>query len=423
LFENYLDPFFPKMVKVRQKFSTTHIHDLNAVLEQQFAKTEIVQSIKPGARIAVLVGSRGIARIDEIVRLTVEKLKNLGANPFIVPAMGSHGGATAEGQVEVLNSLGITVKTTGAPIVASMDTVDLERASSGLLVYFDRNAAGADGIIAIARVKPHTAFRYHCESGIIKMLSIGAGKQRGAERLHSQFSVSGFGPLLRETYLHICSKLPVIGGLAVVENAYDQPAILEVIPQRFIEERETELLKKAFELMPRIPFKKFDVLIVDQLGKNISGDGMDPNITGRYAVDIKSDIAYQRLAALDLTPETHGNALGVGMADVTTRKLVSKIDYKKGYMNAFTSKIVLATVRVPMTLESDREAIAVAIETCVCVAPGQHKVVRIKNTLEIGEIEISENLLTEAKNQAHLEILGEPFEMRFDHLGTLLQEW
>jgi len=421
MLENYLAGIpLPKMVKVRQHFSAGHIANLQAAVSGQLAGKEIAQLIKPGARIAVLVGSRGIAKIDDIVAITIRELKRHGAEPFIVPAMGSHGGATAEGQIEVLQSLGITEEQVGAPIISSMDTVELGRASSGLPVYFDRNAAGADGIIPIARVKPHTAFRYRHESGIIKMLTIGAGKQRGASILHSRFSVNGFGPLLYAAYLQVCRKLPVLFGLAIVENAQEQVAMIESIPQKLIEKREPELLQKAFELMPKIPFKNFDVLIVDQLGKNISGDGMDPNITGRYAVDIKGDLAYQRLVALDLTPETEGNALGVGMADITTRKLVSKIDYEKGYMNAFTSKIVLATVKIPMTLASDREAIAAAIQTCVCVEPGQHKVIRIKNTLEISELEISETLLAEVEKKDGLEILGQSFEMNFDSKGNLL---
>jgi hypothetical protein len=407
------------MARIRQRLSSEHVGDLNKAIIEQFAKPEISDKIEPGSRIALLVGSRGIARVSEIVSLVVRQLKALGANPFIVPAMGSHGAATAEGQVEVLASLGVTEDQVGAPVISSMETVELGLTGSGISVFFDRNAANADGIIPIARIKPHTVLRHRFESGIIKMLTIGAGKQRGADELHSRFSVAGFGPLLYESYLHICGKLPVLCGIGIVENGHEQPAVIEAVPQRMIEHREPELLQKAFGMMPRIPFNHFDVLIVDQLGKNISGDGMDPNVTGRYAVDIKSDINYQRLVALDLTPETHGNALGIGMADVTTRRLVSQIDYVKAYMNAFTSKIVLATVKVPMTVDSDREAIATALKTCVCVNPGQHKVVRIKNTLQLAEMEISETLLAEARAIDHVEIIGDPEDMQFDDEGTL----
>lgn len=420
MFEHLVDSSFPKMVTIRQHFSTPSIANVEEAVTREFNKPAISSLIQPGARIALLVGSRGIGRIDEIVKSAVRQVKDLGGVPFIVPAMGSHGGATAQGQIDVLTRLGVTEEAVGAPIVSSMEPVELGLSSAGLPVYFDKNAAAADGIIPIARVKAHTAFRYKCESGMIKMLTIGAGKQMGASTLHSMFSVDGFGPLLHVTYLQVCSRLPVLFGLAIVENAYDQPAIIEAVLQKDIEYREPELLKKAFEYMPKIPFKNFDVLIVDEIGKNISGDGMDPNVTGRYATAIKGDMNYQRLVVLDLTPETHGNALGIGMADVTTRKLVSQIDYQQGYMNAFTSKIVMDTVKVPMTLDSDKEAIAVALKTCVAVQPGLHKVVRIKNTLHLGELEISDTLLSEAKAMANIEIVGSPAEMKFDAQGNLI---
>lgn len=420
MFEHLVDSNFPKMVTIRQHFSTPSITNIKEAVTREFHKPAISSLIRPGARIALLVGSRGIGRIDEIVKAAVRQVKDLGGVPFIVPAMGSHGGATAEGQIDVLTRLGVTEEAVGAPIISSMEPVELGLSSAGLPVYFDKNAAAADGIIPIARVKAHTAFRYKCESGMIKMLTIGAGKQMGASTLHSMFSVDGFGPLLYATYLQVCSRLPVLFGLAIVENAYDQPAIIEAVLQKDIEYREPELLKKAFEYMPKIPFKNFDVLIVDEIGKNISGDGMDPNVTGRYATAIKGDMNYQRLVVLNLTPETHGNALGIGMADVTTRKLVSQIDYQQGYMNAFTSKIVMDTVKVPMTLDSDKEAIAVALKTCVAVQPGMHKVVRIKNTLHLGELEISDTLLPEAKPMANIDIVGSPAEMKFDAQGNLI---
>lgn len=420
MFEHLVDSNFPKMVTIRQHFSTPSITNIKEAVTREFHKPAISSLIRPGARIALLVGSRGIGRIDEIVKAAVRQVKDLGGVPFIVPAMGSHGGATAQGQIDVLTRLGVTEEAVGAPIISSMEPVELGLSSAGLPVYFDKNAAAADGIIPIARVKAHTAFRYKCESGMIKMLTIGAGKQMGASTLHSMFSVDGFGPLLYATYLQVCSRLPVLFGLAIVENAYDQPAIIEAVLQKDIEYREPELLKKAFEYMPKIPFKNFDVLIVDEIGKNISGDGMDPNVTGRYATAIKGDMNYQRLVVLNLTPETHGNALGIGMADVTTRKLVSQIDYQQGYMNAFTSKIVMDTVKVPMTLDSDKEAIAVALKTCVAVQPGMHKVVRIKNTLHLGELEISDTLLPEAKPMANIDIVGSPAEMKFDAQGNLI---
>ena len=271
MFEHLVDSSFPKMVTIRQHFSTPSIANVEEAVTREFNKPAISSLIQPGARIALLVGSRGIGRIDEIVKSAVRQVKDLGGVPFIVPAMGSHGGATAQGQIDVLTRLGVTEEAVGAPIVSSMEPVELGLSSAGLPVYFDKNAAAADGIIPIARVKAHTAFRYKCESGMIKMLTIGAGKQMGASTLHSMFSVDGFGPLLYATYLQVCSRLPVLFGLAIVENAYDQPAIIEAVLQKDIEYREPELLKKAFEYMPKIPFKNFDVLIVDEIGKNISG--------------------------------------------------------------------------------------------------------------------------------------------------------
>lgn len=420
MFEEMIDSRFPKMVKVRQRFNTPEITDINKIVKTQIMQPKFSKCIRKGSRIAILVGSRGIGRIDEIVPAVIENIRELGAEPFIVPAMGSHGGATAEGQKEILKSLGITEESAGASIISSMETVELGVSSVGLPVYFDANAAKADGIIPIGRVKAHTAFRYKTESGLIKMLTIGAGKQKGADVLHSHFSVDGFGELLYKTYLYSCSKLPILGGIAIVENSFDRPAIIEAIPQQEISKREPELLKLAFQYMPKIPFHHFDVLIVDEIGKNISGDGMDPNVTGRFATSLKNEMEYQRLVVLDLTKETHGNGLGIGLADMTTKKVASKMDYKQAYMNAFTSKIVMSAVKMPMTLDSDKEAIGVALKSCIGIDAGTHKVVRIKNTLAVQEFEISDTLIDVAKQLPNLEIIGNPVEMRFDKNGNII---
>jgi hypothetical protein len=420
MFEGLLNINFPQMVRIKQKFPNECVTDVEQEIMTTLAKPEIAARIKPGERIAVLVGSRGIADIDGIVTALVGKLKSLGAAPFIVPAMGSHGGATAAGQLELLESLGITEEKVGAPIISSMETVEVGSLASGIPVHFDKNAFYADGIIPVGRVKPHTAFRACRESGLVKMIAIGGGKQRGAEALHSNFNVATFDQTLLEVYHCVRQKANILFGVAIVENAYEQIAHIEAIPAECIEQREPELLKKAWQLMPRILFDHFDVLIVEQMGKNISGDGMDPNITGRYATSLKGGPSYQRLTVLGLTPESHGNALGVGMADVTTRRLVSEIDYAKGYMNAFTSKIVFDFVKVPMTMENDKEAIAVAIKSCSRVAVGEEKVVRIKTTLDLSEIQISTALLTQAAERDNIEIVGAASPMRFDNEGKLL---
>lgn len=419
MFGNLLATPFPRMVTVRQKFAALQVQDVQAEVAGQVSREEIARLVRPGSRIAILAGSRGIARIDEIIAALVQELKKLGAVPFLVPAMGSHGGATAAGQVEVLHSLGITEATVGAPIISSMETVAVGTASAGSTIYFDRNAYYADGIIPVARVKPHTAFRFAHESGLIKMMTIGGGKQQGAEALHSQFVIDRFGPLLLECFQAIAKKAPLLFGFAIVENAYEQPAIIEAVPAGSMIERDKALLIKARELMPKLLLDRFDVLIIDQIGKNISGDGADPNITGRYATAMKGGPVYQRLAILDLTPETQGNALGIGMADITTRRLVEKIDYAKGYMNALTSKMVLDFVKVPLTLATDQEAIAAALRTCTCVAAGSEKVIRIKTTLELGLIEISESLLPAALLQPAIEVVGAPYPLQFDTDGNL----
>ena len=417
--DSYWHPL-PKMVRVRQKFSAPHVPDLKSAIICQLRRPEIAETMTKGQRIAVLVGSRGISRIDEIVATLLKELKGRGTLPFVVPAMGSHGGATNEGQVEVLASLGVTEERMGVPVVSSMEPIKVGEFPSGAPVYFDRNAFTADGIVAVNRVKPHTAFRGEHESGLIKMITIGAGKHLGAKTLHA-FGSDRFGTVLVDAFRLICSHVPVKFGVAVVENAYDQPALIEAVPVGHIEKREADLLKEARALMPRIMFDSFDVLIVEQIGKNISGDGMDPNITHRYAVpNIPSRPSYQRLVVLGLTPETRGNAIGVGMADVITRRLVSHIDYDQMYINALASKVVLNLVKVPMTLESDHLAIAVALESCVRVVPGQERVVRIKTTLDLGEIQISETLLPEAAVNDNIEILSEPEPMRFDAEGRLL---
>ncbi len=413
MLDNLSYDLFPKMVKVRQRFHCPETGDLRGKIREELMKPGIDRLIRQNMRIAVLVGSRGVARIDEIVFEVIQFCKMKGAVPFIVPAMASHGGATAGGQRDLLKALGVDEERMGVPIVSDMEPERLGETASGVRVYFDKNALNSDGIIVINRIKVHTAFRGEHESGLVKMLAIGAGKQKGAESLHSN-GADTFGTLLPEAFRMIKAKAPVLFGVAVVENAHEQVAHIEAVHAENILEREAELLKLSRELMPKILFNSFDVLIVEELGKNISGDGMDPNITGRYAVPgIRGGPDYQRLVLLDVTDQSHGNAIGVGMADVTTRRLVSKINYEYMYMNAFTSKMVMSLVKIPMVCETEREAIAVGLRTCVRVREGEHRIVRIKNTLELSEIQISLPMLKEAAGRDDIDILTEPFEMAF----------
>jgi hypothetical protein len=406
----------PRMVRIRQTFSAERLTNLEEALERELQKVE--QMIQPGMEIAIAVGSRGVDRIVDITRQTVAMIRRRGGKPFIVPSMGSHGGATAEGQVAVLRHLGVTEESVGAEIRSSMEVVQVGTLPNGLPVYIDKHASRADGIVVINRVKPHTAFRGRVESGLMKMISIGLGKQKGAEACHQL----GFGHMAENVPAMarlLMEKMPILFGVATVENAYDKVAKVAVVPAAEIEQVEVELLKEAKRLLPKIMFDRIDVLVIDQIGKNISGDGMDPNITGRYPTPYAhGGPEVNKMVVLDLTDETEGNANGVGTADFTTRRLVDKMDLEKTYANGLTSTVVAPT-KIATTLANDREAIQAAIKTCNILHFHEVKLVRIKNTLELGEIEISEALLEQAKGNPAIEILTEPYEWKFDENGNL----
>jgi hypothetical protein len=408
----------PRMVRVKQSFPSDRLTNLEEALANQWQKVEHL--IQPGMEIAIAVGSRGVDRIVDLTRLTVEMVKRRGGVPFIVPSMGSHGGATAEGQVAVLRHLGVTEESVGAEIRSSMEVVQVGSLPNGLPVYMDKYASRADGIIVINRVKPHTAFRGRVESGLLKMISIGLGKQKGAEACHQL----GFGHMAENVPAMaklLMEKMPILFGVATVENAYDKVAKVAVVPAAQIEQEEVELLKEAKRLLPKIMFDRIDVLVIDEIGKNISGDGMDPNITGRYPTPYAhGGPEVNKMVVLDLTDETEGNANGVGTADFTTRRLVDKMDLEKTYANGLTSTVVAPT-KIATTMANDREAIQAAIKTCNILNFHEVKLVRIKNTLELGEIEISEALLEQAKANPDVEILTEPFHWEFDRNGNLFE--
>jgi len=408
----------PKMAKVRQTFEDTKIEDVSGTLMEQLDKEGVKEFVKPGMEIALAVGSRGTDKLVDITKVTVSFLKELGAKPFIVPSMGSHGGATAEGQKAVLEHLGVTEETVGAEIRSSMEVVKIDELPNGLPVYIDKLASQADGIVVINRVKPHTAFRGPVESGILKMISIGLGKQKGAEACHQM----GFKymaeniPAMAEIILE---KMPILFAIATVENAFDKVAEVAVLKPDEIEAREIELQKLAKKLLPKFHFDQIDVLIIDEIGKNISGDGMDPNITGRYP----TPYAYggpeiTKMAVLDLTPESEGNANGVGTADFTTERLVNKMDRHGTYANGLTSTVVGPT-HISTTLENDKQAFQAAIKTANILDFNKVTVVRIKNTLELIEIEVSETLLDEVKKHPDLEQISDVYELDFDKEGNL----
>jgi hypothetical protein len=410
----------PQMVKIRQKFDATKIDNLSEVLERELQQPGAIDRIKPGQQVAVAVGSRGVANIDLFTKVTIDAIKKAGGHPFIVPCMGSHGGATAEGQKEVLEHLGVTEESMGAPIRSSMEVVKIDELPNGLPVYVDEIASTADAIVVINRVKPHTAFRGRIESGIMKMIAIGLGKQKGAETCH-QLGFKYMAENVPAMAKIMIDKLPIVFGVALVENAYDQTRRIEVLPAEQIEAREEQLLIEAKAHLPKILFDQIDVLVIDYIGKNISGDGMDPNITGRYPTPYAHggpDVS--KMVVLDLTHETKGNANGVGTADFTTQRLVDKMDLHATVVNGLTST-VCAPTKIASTLDNDFYAIKAAVKTCNILDYTKCKMVRIKDTLHLGEIEISVNLLEEAKKHADIEILSEPYGLQFDSEGNLAQ--
>ncbi|MGI6546995.1 MAG: lactate racemase domain-containing protein [Bacillota bacterium] len=414
--EGGFDIDLPKMVEIRQKFVSDKITDIPAKVYEELNKPEIKARFKPGQRIAITVGSRGIANIALITKTCIDWLKENGMEPFVVPAMGSHGGGTPEGQLEVLASYNVTEETMGVKIDASMDVVELGQTESGTPVYVSKPAYEADGIMVVARIKPHTNFRGPIESGLMKMMVIGLGKHRGATYVHQQ-GFALFNEIIPEVGRAIVERAPIACGVGIVENGYDETMIIRAVTPDKIEETDVELLPVARDAMPKILFDEMDLLIVDEIGKNISGSGMDPNVTGRFTSSnlIKQTFKpyVKKLFVRGLTEETHGNATGIGDADLTTRRVVEKIDWEYTYANVITSTELMAG-GTPMTMENDRQAIVVALKTVPRVEPTEAKVVRIRNTAELDEIWISESLLPEAKANPNIEVLGELKPMEFD---------
>lgn len=408
----------PKMVKISQTFPAPRVPDLTTALLQELRQPQIRATVKPGMRIALAVGSRGLAELPTLVRVTAAELKSLGAQPFIVPAMGSHGGATADGQREVLANLGVTEATAGCPIYASMDVDEIGRLPNGLPVYMDKYAHAADGIVVLNRIKPHTAFRGPCESGLVKMLTIGLGKQKGAESCHAH-SFKHMAENIIAMADVLLAKTPVLFGLGTVENAYDQVARLVAVPAAALVAADQQLQVEAKANMARLPFEQIDVLVIDRIGKDISGDGMDPNITGRYPTPYASGgPAVTKIAVLDLTERSHGNANGMGTADFTTRRLVAKTDFRATYANGLTSTVVTPT-HTPTVLDNDFDAIRAAIKTSNARVFASVRLVHIQDTLHLGELYISEAMLAEALNRPGITVLGQPAAMAFDEQGNI----
>ena len=408
----------PKFVKVRQQFSREHIapEEIPATVRMQLSRPEIENTIRPGMRVCLTCGSRGIDNIVSITRAVVDFCKSRDAIPFAIPAMGSHGGATADGQLEVLTSFGITEETIGCPILSSMETKQIGFTEEGHPVFIDRNAAEADAIIVINRIKPHTSFRGTYESGLMKMMAIGLGKQKGASVCHAD----GFPRMHHMVPLFgkaILKNAPVAFGLGIIENAFDKTALLTALTPDEIITEEPKLLKKAFSLMPSLGFEDCDVLIVDEIGKNISGCGMDPNITGVFATPgMTGGIQAKRRCILSLTEETHGNGYGMGAADAITQRLFDQLDLDKIYPNSITSTS-LGFSKIPIIMPSDQDVIRLCIRTCNGIDQNAPRIIRIRNTLALSEFEISEALISELKE--NMELISEPYSLSFNDKGNL----
>src|SRR5947207_5304349 len=418
---------FPRMFAVRQKFPPSPPLDIPATVQREFKSQNALSRIKSGAQIAVAVGSRGITNIKSIVAAVLDVLKAAGAKPFILPAMGSHGGATPEGQLGVLESYGITEQSMGVPIRASMEVERIGASADGVDVFCSVEAQRSDGIVLVNRVKPHTDFQGTLGSGVLKMCVIGLGKRAGAAACHAAATRLGYEHTLRSIARVVLRTAPIVCGVAIVENQFHDTARIVVLKRDEIEEREKELLEEARRLMPRLPFDDIDLLIVDRIGKNISGAGMDPNVTGRWVHGYSSSLGpdnqakpmIRRIFVRDLTPDKHGNDIGIGIEEFSPHRLVRAMDRNATYINALTS-LTPNGAKIPIHFDTDREAIAQALASLAIADTTQAKIVRIEDTLSLANIEVSQTYAGLVKRRADLAALEEPREMEFDAGENLL---
>jgi hypothetical protein len=414
---------FPSIARVRQQVDSPEVENIESTVQEIVANSHIRERVPQGGRIAVGLGSRGIHCLARVARATIDALKQLGFRPFVVAAMGTHGGATADGQRQQLADRGITPESMGVEIRTDMETVELGTSPVGLPIYFDANAYAADGIVLINRVKPHTDFRGAHESGVLKMLVIGLGKRQGAEQIH-KLGLRGMIEVLPAVGRILMQKTKFVLGVAIVENVREQPALIAGLEPENLLQLEPRLLEQARALMGRLPFDQIDVLIVGELGKNYSGAGMDPNVIGRLMIETQPDFArpvVTRLAVLDASPESHGNIVGVGFADLTTEKLVAQMNPQHFRVNILTS-CFLERGRIPITLPTDLEVVRVAVETCWRIDPNEARMVIIPNTLELETLWISEALREDAGTTPGLLFETDFQPIPFTRNATLDQE-
>jgi hypothetical protein len=417
------DPF-PQFFRARQKLLRPSVKNLQATVQKAFHESQLSSRLTPNSQVAITAGSRGIHQIAEILAGLVQEVKNCGASPFIVPAMGSHGGGTAEGQVAVLRGYGITESSMGCEIRSSMETVVVCQANEGFPVHFDARSSAADHVIVVNRVKPHTRFFGSVESGLMKMMLIGLGKHQGALVYHRVIQDFTFDQIVRSVAREVISRCRIAGGIAILENGYDETADIVGVPSDQIETQEAELLSRVKELLPKLPFDAAELLIIDEIGKNISGSGMDTNVVGRKTND-KAALGDEKprihhIYVRGLTPETEGNAAGIGVAEMCHEKVLKQIDHHKTRINCITAAHI-AGAAMPVDFPNDRAAIEAAIGMGGWGESQNYSAMWIPNTLHIDEVECSQCFWESAQGMPSLELLTEPRPLAFDARGDLPQ--
>ena len=413
---------WPRFFRVHQKFDAPVVNDVVRATIETLGKLDLRQRVKPGESVAITAGSRGIAHIAEILKAVVEHFKQLDARPFIVPAMGSHGGGTAEGQLKVLRGYGITPEFCGCEIRASMETVVVSQAAEGFAVHFDKHAFEADHVFVAGRIKPHTRFAGEIESGLMKMMLIGLGKHEGAKIYHRAIVNHSFDQIVRSVAREVLDRCAVCGGLAILENAYDQTAKIEAVaPERF-ETREPELLIQAKRWLARLPFERADILFLDHIGKEISGAGMDTNVVGRKWNDHEAleheTPKVKRICVRGLSPATHGNAIGLGLAEFCLTRVIDAMDVNVTRINSLTGSHPTAGM-IPFDYPNDAEMLEAAVQTVGLVEPESLRILWSQDTLHLGEIECSEAYWEQAQQRDDLEVLVSPRSLPLSESGLL----
>lgn len=414
---------FPRMLRIRQHLDAPRLDDVAGEVRRQLESLSLDQSVGAGETVAITAGSRGIANIADIIRAAVDYFKSLGATPIVVPAMGSHGGGTAEGQRQIIEAYGITEDYVGAEIRSSMETVVVDQTSHGIPVHFDRHAYEADHVLVCGRIKPHTGFIGEIESGLHKMMLIGLGKHNGARIYHRAIQDYSFAEIIRAVADVVLQKCGVVAGLAIVENAYDETGLIEAVAPGDFYDREKELLVIAKKWLPRLPFDTVDLLIIDEIGKNISGTGMDTNVIGRKYNDHVAmegdDVSCRKIFVRRLTEETHGNATGIGLAEFTTQRCIDSVDLRATSINCITGGHPTAAA-LPIAFGTDREVLESALQTVGLIEPEDARVVHISDTLHLKELLVSEAYRSNLDDRDGLELLDGPDEMQFDPQGNLI---